>query len=654
MRNDVDGCPTAVTEDPPPWESNAGVAGSGLMALGVGRLLLLTAGRAALQRALPLYVALAIGASIVFGGNGLNPATVAELSARSWPFRVALHLGWALVSLPAVKALLATESTFVFRALPVSRLAWLGWTATLLVVAELPWAVLWLCAAGLVPALAETCWGLAACALVLSRLEAAALLVGAALSVLLLHHPSTPAAVLVALPAAALTSYRVWLRAPELAAARSHNGVRGPAALALALSYLAVLWRTAGAQLLRGLALVVASAGVAALHLRNSGGHARLTTLLILTPALVLALAGVVGPLLRAERDLGWLMACTNVSPMTRQLGTLATLAALSVAAASLGATLIASLLTLAGAERLALFAEVALAAAALAPLVLRVARWAVRDAGRDAARLILGLGAAGTGAVLSIVWMAERSLALWCPIALAALWTARPTGARRAHKTGRSQVLEIDQVRKRLGGKRVLDGVSATCGAGEVLVVLGENGAGKSTLLRIVAGIVEPDAGEVTLCGVALAHGNAEARRQLGYAPDAAQPLPDLRVEELVALVRALKALPRAISGEVERRWWDRLGLELLLGQRLGTLSFGQRKRALTAVAIAGDPWLLVLDEPSNGLDPAGSELMLELIAERRARGLATLLASNDAPFVVRLGGAAHHLRAGKLAKVA
>jgi hypothetical protein len=65
------------------------------MALGVGRLLLLTAGRAALQRALPLYVALVIGASIVFGGDGLSPATLAELSVHSWPFRVALHLGWA-------------------------------------------------------------------------------------------------------------------------------------------------------------------------------------------------------------------------------------------------------------------------------------------------------------------------------------------------------------------------------------------------------------------------------------------------------------------------------------------------------------------------------------------------------------------------------
>jgi ABC-type cobalamin/Fe3+-siderophores transport system ATPase subunit len=624
------------------------------MALGVGRLLLLTAGRAALQRALPLYVALVIGASIVFGGNGLSPATLAELSARSSPFRVALHLGWAVVSLPAVKALLATESTFMFRALPVSRLAWLGWTAALLVVAELPWAVLWLCAGGLAPALAGTCWAVAASALALSRLEAATLLVGAALSVLLVLQPSADVAVVVALPAALLTSYRVWLRAPELAAARPRSWVHGPAPVALCLSYLAVLWRTAGAQLLRGLALVVASGGVAALYLRNSGGHARLMTLAILTPALVLALAGVVGPLLRAERDLSWLTACTTVSPMTRRLGALAALAALSVAAASLGATSIAALLTLSGAERLALFAEVALAAAALAPLVLRVARWAVRDAGRDAARLILGLGAVGTGSVLSIVWMGERSLALWCPVALAALWVGRREPSRGAQKTGRSQVLEIDEVQKRLGGRRLLDGVSATCGAGEVLVVLGENGAGKSTLLRIVAGIVEPDGGAVTLCGAALAHGNPEARCRLGYAPDAAQPLPDLRVEELVALVRALKALPRGISGEVESRWWDRLGLELLLGQRLSTLSFGQRKRALTAVAVTGDPWLLVLDEPSNGLDPAGSDLMLELIAERRARGLATLLASNDAPFVARLGGAAHQLRRGKLAKVA
>jgi ABC-type multidrug transport system ATPase subunit len=122
------------------------------------------------------------------------------------------------------------------------------------------------------------------------------------------------------------------------------------------------------------------------------------------------------------------------------------------------------------------------------------------------------------------------------------------------------------------------------------------------------------------------------------------------LLVEELLALVRALKDLPRRITSEQERSEWNRLGLELLLGQRLSVLSFGQRKRALTAAAIAGDPWLLVLDEPSNGLDPGGANLMLELIAERRARGQATLLASNDGPFVARVAGSNHFLERGRL----
>ena len=120
--------------------------------------------------------------------------------------------------------------------------------------------------------------------------------------------------------------------------------------------------------------------------------------------------------------------------------------------------------------------------------------------------------------------------------------------------------------------------------------------------------------------------------------------------VDELLTLVRSLKALPRRISHELEQRWWDRLGLDSLLGQRVSTLSFGQRKRTLTAAAIAGDPWLLVLDEPSNGLDPTSSDLLLELIAERRARGQATLLASNDGPFVARLAGSAYQLSGGRL----
>jgi len=214
--------------------------------------------------------------------------------------------------------------------------------------------------------------------------------------------------------------------------------------------------------------------------------------------------------------------------------------------------------------------------------------------------------------------------------------------------------MLKVKDVRKRLGSRRILESVSLSCAAGEIGVILGENGAGKSTLLRIVAGLIEPDAGEVTIHGASLRNGGRKAREQLGYVPDATQMLPDLLVEEFVSLVRALKQLPSQTYSDLELRWRDRFGLTPVWGQRFSTLSFGQRKRACTVAALAGDPWLLVLDEPSNGLDPAGIELMVELIAERKARGEATLLVSNDTAFVNEVGGNRYRLASGRLGEPA
>lgn len=211
--------------------------------------------------------------------------------------------------------------------------------------------------------------------------------------------------------------------------------------------------------------------------------------------------------------------------------------------------------------------------------------------------------------------------------------------------------MLEVVDVEKRLGGRRVLDRICLTCGPSEVCAVLGRNGAGKSTLLRVVAGMIEPDAGRVSVLGEPVTGGGTRARRHLGYVPDATDALPDLLVEEFVALVRALKDVPKDERAERELATWrERLELQSVWKQRLSSLSFGQRKRACTLAALVGDPWLLVLDEPSNGLDAAGSELLVELIATRRARGLATLLASNDLPFVEAVGARRYELRDGRI----
>ena len=191
---------------------------------------------------------------------------------------------------------------------------------------------------------------------------------------------------------------------------------------------------------------------------------------------------------------------------------------------------------------------------------------------------------------------------------------------------------LKIVDVGKRLGGKRVLDRVGLELDGG-VLAVVGPNGCGKTTLLRIVAGVLAPDEGDVLLDG----HRLDKAR--LGYVPEAADPPAHLTVDELLALVAALRRappLPAALQTE--------LGLDGIGGQRIGSLSLGQRRRACLGAALVGGPWLLVLDEPTNGLDPAGVDLLGRLLGEHAARG-AVLLATHDLDFADGLGARRHAL---------
>lgn len=214
---------------------------------------------------------------------------------------------------------------------------------------------------------------------------------------------------------------------------------------------------------------------------------------------------------------------------------------------------------------------------------------------------------------------------------------------------------LELRDVKKRLGDRAVLAGVTLQARAGDVIVVLGQNGSGKSTLLRLVAGILEPSSGQILINGVDLSRGAIAPRRAMGYVPDNSDPLPDLRVSEFIDLVRALKRAPAPSSDLVAL-----LGVAPYLSQRLGTLSFGQRKRAALLAALVGDPRLLILDEPTNGLDPDGARMVIDLIDRLRGAGspsgspVLTLLSTNDAPFAQALRGRAFRLNEGRLTTAA
>jgi len=209
--------------------------------------------------------------------------------------------------------------------------------------------------------------------------------------------------------------------------------------------------------------------------------------------------------------------------------------------------------------------------------------------------------------------------------------------------------LLAVTGLDKRLGGRRVLEQLELQLGAGETAVVLGSNGSGKSTLLRVLSGILDADRGRIELSGQLLSKAPKQFKSQLGYAADGLEVLPDLRVSEWLQLVRALRSLPRAASAE-DLSWLERLGVTALWGERLRALSFGQRKRVALAAALAGSPALLLLDEPSNGLDRAGSELVVELLSSRARQGKSQLVSTNDGEFARAVAGRCWRLDAGRL----
>ncbi len=191
--------------------------------------------------------------------------------------------------------------------------------------------------------------------------------------------------------------------------------------------------------------------------------------------------------------------------------------------------------------------------------------------------------------------------------------------------------MLELEQVGVRLDGRWVIRDIDLVCNPGESIAVVGPNGAGKTTLLRIVAGILPLDRGFITLSGEPL---RGATRRRIGFVPEAADPPPFLTARDLLALCAALRDAP--LPDDDQRR---RLYPSALEDARIGTMSLGERRRVCLAAALVGDPAVLVLDEPENGLDAAGTETLISLLRDACARGAIILIATHDAALRDALG---------------
>jgi ABC-2 type transport system ATP-binding protein len=201
----------------------------------------------------------------------------------------------------------------------------------------------------------------------------------------------------------------------------------------------------------------------------------------------------------------------------------------------------------------------------------------------------------------------------------------------------------------KRYPGVTALDAVDLDLPAGRVGLV-GANGAGKTTLFRILLGLSQPDAGEVEVCGVNVADNPIGARSQIGYMPEHdCLPL-DQTAADVVATFGELGGLPVRAARQRASEVLDLVGLDEARFRPVGGFSTGMRQRTKLAQAIVADPQLVLLDEPTAGLDPSGREEMLALVDRLGSFGIAVVLATHLLDDVARVCDHVVMLDAGKL----
>ena len=215
--------------------------------------------------------------------------------------------------------------------------------------------------------------------------------------------------------------------------------------------------------------------------------------------------------------------------------------------------------------------------------------------------------------------------------------------------------MITFDSVTKRFGDQPVLRGVDLAVRPGRVTAILGPNGAGKTTLIKCVLGLVRPDAGRIGIGGETIGD-DPHYRERIGYMPQIARFPENLTAAELLAMLRELRRDAAAVDDSLIRAF----ALEPHLKKPLRTLSGGTRQKVNAVLAFLFRPELLILDEPTAGLDPVASSTLKDRVVLERDAGRTVVLTSHimseleeltdDVAFlldgVVRFAGSLHDLK--------
>lgn len=190
--------------------------------------------------------------------------------------------------------------------------------------------------------------------------------------------------------------------------------------------------------------------------------------------------------------------------------------------------------------------------------------------------------------------------------------------------------LIHVEGLSKTFGRLRVLESVDFQVQTGQVYGLVGPDGAGKTTLIRLVCGVLKPDAGRVSLCGFDLASRPEQARQQLGYLAQRFALYEDLTVLENLQFFAEVKGMPAGMWEARSREILSFVGLDEFGGRRAGQLSGGMKQKLGLALALVTKPRVLLLDEPTTGVDPITRQEFWRLIIRLlQAEGLAVLVST-------------------------
>lgn len=210
--------------------------------------------------------------------------------------------------------------------------------------------------------------------------------------------------------------------------------------------------------------------------------------------------------------------------------------------------------------------------------------------------------------------------------------------------------MIKIDNLSRAYDDFLAVDDVSFMIEKGEIAGLLGHNGAGKTTVMKMISGYLEPDSGQVEINGQEIARHRSEVQRDIGYLPETLPIYPEMSVADFLDYAAKLKGLANQRARDEIRRVIKATDIGSKLLAPIATLSRGYKQRVGVAQAILGNPRLLILDEPTNGLDPTQTQHMRDLI-EQLARDATVILSTHIMQEVDAICDRVLIMRSGELA---